>query len=161
MRSLPAGAATVAIAASLLSLNRFGALAGQEPRAFLRLALVGIWGWPLLAATSWLIATTITRRHDGLPGLQRVLAVHGRAHLSLAALAGVLFVAAGALQLRWPGLIAAYVVFAWWFPATLIVGLRSTTQISMRTAGTSALAAYALWLATVGRHLDQQLGHLV
>ena len=44
-QSLYSAAALVVVAFGLLALNRFGGLTTSAPRAFIRLTLVGVWGW--------------------------------------------------------------------------------------------------------------------
>ncbi len=49
------GAATVFGAWMLVSLNRFGGLIIEAPRGFLRMAVVGVWGWIALSLALWLV----------------------------------------------------------------------------------------------------------
>lgn len=156
-----AGAATVAVAAGLLSLNRFGGLAGTAPRAFTRLALVVVWGWVGLCAFVWLTDGRTWRQGSKRSHLVRTLDAVGRAHLSLIGLAAVLFVAAGALRLRWPGLVAAVVVFGWFFPRSIVAWAADVRGVSLARATVAVAPAYVVWVVTVGRHLQVQLGHLI
>lgn len=149
------------MAAGLLSLNRFGGLVTQAPRAFVRLALVVVWGWIGLGVTMWLLTTAFARRQARLDDLQRELARTGRAHTALVALAITMFVFAGALQLRWPGLLLTIAVVGWWFPRSLLAG--ATTQRSASTWARimATVLAFSGWLVVIGRHLLVQLGHLI
>ena len=155
------GAAIVAVAAGLLSLNRFGGLVTQAPRAFVQLALVVVWGWIGLSLVIWLAMALFAHGRPRLDDLPATIGVVGRSHVPLVALAFIMFLFAGALQLRWPVLIATIGVVGWWFPRTVVIGLGSTApgRRPERLAATSV--AYVGWIATVGRHLLVQLGHLI
>lgn len=163
--SLGSGAAIALTASGLLALNRLGGLVVEAPRAFVRLTLVGFWGWVGLGIGIWLLTAIISRQSvvatRSLGSLQRTLAATGRAHVPLLVLAGVLFVAAGVLQLRWPGLIAAWFVVVAWIPISLIGAVRATTPTSTMRAAVIMAGPYVAWLATVGRHFQTQLGHLI
>lgn len=159
--SVASSAAIVGVAAGLLSLNRFGGLAAQAPRAFTRLGLVVVWGWIGLSLMIWMFDAAVGALRPARARFEQIAVDVGRAHLPLAGLAIVLFVAAGALQLRWPGLIASLIVFGWWFPAGLVGAARPDADAPIGRYLVTTLAAYALWVAAVGRHLDHQLGHLV
>lgn len=153
---LGSATAIVVIAWFLLALNRFGGSVTQSVRPFVRFVVIGVWAWLLGAAVLWLVFALTgggTRR-----SARAALTAVGRAHVPLAAWAVVLFVAAGALRLRWPGLVAAVLVAGWmvWSMATTIAesvgsGRRSVVAVS---------AAHAVWLATAGRFLADRLGHL-
>lgn len=155
------GVATVAVAAGLLSLNRFGGLVTQAPRAFVRLALVVVWGWIGLGIVLWLVTALLGRRRPRPADLVATLDAAGRAHVPVVALALVMFLFAGALRLRWPVLLATFGVVGWWFPRSVIVNLTTTAATVSTTRAIAATAvAYGAWLAVVGRHLHVQLGHL-
>ena len=155
------GAAIVMVAAGLLSMNRFGGLLTQAPRAFVRLGLVVVWGWVGLGLAIWGTGALIRSRPPRAAGLERTLASLGRAHVPLVALALIMFLSAGALQLRWPVAVATVAVVGWWFPHSLVTGARESGVNSRAASVPVVLTAYAGWLATVGRHLSVQLGHLV
>lgn len=165
--SLWAGTAVVVVASFLLALTRLGGLSATEPRSFLRLGLVGVWGWLVLSLVLWVLgcaATRWRRESDGSPGvasLRRTAAVAGLAHVPLLVGAVVVFVTA--VLLRWTGpgtLVAGFIAFVW-IPASLVVGARELFVVGPATATAVAIPPYAAWLAVVGRHLHQQVGHLL
>ena len=158
----------VVIGSILMSLTRFGGLAFDEPRGFVRLALVMVWGWLGLATAIWLIASRArdTSQASGEPTpppmpLHQTIAVVGLAHVPILTLSGVIFVAAGLLQLLGPGRVAAVFVFAFWFPASLTTGLRSTFHGDLVRFAVIVIVPYAVWLLIVGRHVLEQLNHLL
>lgn len=157
--SLASSTAVVVIAGAALALSRFGGLSLTAPRAFTRLALVVVWGWIALSVAIWLLESLVRRRSLSRQGVRATLVSAGRAHLSLIGLGVVVFFASVALRTRWPGLLASIGVLGWWFPAALI-GIPSMPDSWSRRVAIIA-PAYAGWLLTVGRHLHQQLGHLV
>lgn len=159
--SLPSAAAIVLTSSFLMALNRFGGLAIEAPRPFMRLVVIGIWAWLALGAVMWLATLASTRAKPTVDSLLTALAVVGRAHIALLALSIVLFVAAGALRLRWPGFVTAAYVLALWMPGALVAGIRSTTGLSWRSAVLAAGVPYLGWILIFGNHLRIQLGHLV
>lgn len=160
--SLTSAGALVVVASFLLALNRIGGLVVHEPRSFVRLVLVGVWGWIGMAvlATAVLVVNGSARGGSGRT-LRTTLAVVGAAHVPLIWASVVLFLGASMLQLLWPGLITVVFVFAFWFPAAVGIGLRVSCGAPVRTAAAATAVAYAAWVTVVGRHLYDQLAHLV
>ncbi len=157
--SLWSATAIVVVASALMALNRFGGLVTDAPRPFLRLTLVGVWGWIGLAAG---VSITLRRVPSRAPTtLRTTFAVVGLAHVPLLALAGVIFVAAVMFQLLGPGLAMAVIVLAIWFPALLIAGVRHTSHIAVGPAAAVIAAPYGAWLLVVGRHVVGQVEHLL
>jgi hypothetical protein len=160
--SLTSAAALVVVASFLLALNRFGGLVIDEPRSFVRLVLVGVWGWIGMAvvATAVLVVSGSARGGSGRT-LRATLAVIGAAHVPLIWASVMLFLGAGMLQLLWPGLIMVVLVFAFWFPAAVGIGLRVSCGARVGVAVAATAVSYAAWVTVVGRHLYDQLAHLV
>lgn len=159
--SLRSAAAYVAVASILLAMNRFGGLVTVEPRSFVRLVLVGVWGWIGMALVAWIVVTTTSPAEHPHRSPAASIAIVGIAHIPLIWLAGVLFLAAGALQLLWPGLMTAAFVFTVWFPAAVFMGLRVSCGAGFVRAMVATAVSYAAWLAVIGRQLYDQLAHLV
>lgn len=162
---------SAAAASLLLALNRFGGVVIDAPRAFLRMALVGIYGWIGLACAIWLAGLATTDRHQQRPPrhqprsptvvLQETLVAVGLAHTPLLVLGLTIFAAAGLLQLLGPGLVVAVFVLAFWFPATLVMATRSTFGLGMRHAIAVVAVPYTLWYLTAGQHLLDRVQHLL
>lgn len=159
--TLTAATAWVIVASVFLALDRFGGLATSEPRSFVRLALVGVWGWLGISLVAWVVVSFPVGRSRAHPTPRSVLAVVGVAHVPMVWLAATLFLAAGALQLLWPGFVMAVFVLAIWFPASLFRGLQVGCGLSVGRALVATAVSYAAWSAVIGRELQAQLGHLV
>ena len=160
--SLTSAAAMVVVASCLLALNRVGGLVVHEPRSFVRLALVGVWGWIGMAVVATVVLVVSgSARGDSGRTLRTTLAMVGAAHVPLIWASVVLFLGAGILQLLWPGLIMVVFVFAFWFPAAIGLGLRVSCGARVGVAVAATAVAYAAWVTVVGRHLYDQLAHLV
>jgi len=164
-QSVWSAAATVTLASTLLALNRFGGLATTEPRPFVKLALIGVWGWIGLALAVWILGSLLAdaggQRGSLVTSLIRTAAAVGLAHAPIIALTVVVFVAADMMQLFGPGLVTAVIVFAVWFPAWLLAGTRSALRISLPRATAAVALSYGAWLHVVGRHLLGQIVHLL
>ena len=130
--------ALVVAAPVVMAWSRFGGVAVDAPRAFLRMVLVGVWGWLGLGAAIWLIAKLV-RSSTGLANqsrpapIERTVALVGFAHAPVLLLAVVILVAASSYLFDLGPLIGVAVV----------------------------ALPYGVWLATVGRHLLQQVQHLL
>lgn len=163
--SVWSAAATVFVASTLLALNRFGGLATTAPRPFVKLVLIGVWGWIGLALAVWtlgsLLAGARSQRGPPITTLIRTAAVVGLAHAPIMALTVVVFVAADVMQLLGPGMVSAVFVFVVWFPAWLLAGTRSALRISLPRATAVVAVSYGAWLQVVGRHLLGQIAHLL
>ena len=163
VETLPRRMLTVVGAFALASWNRFGAQGFLGPRAPLRLLLIGLWGWLALSVVVWLIARTFDEdlRNDPLYGLQRAAASMTVTHFPIIILGMYLGTFGAFIRTPIPGLILAVVVFAAWVPTLYVRAMLHLAQVDTRTAILAMIVPYALWLATVGRHLWQQLGHLI
>jgi hypothetical protein len=155
----------VVVGSFLMALNRFGGLAFEEPRSYLRLVLVLEWGWIALSIGVW-ATTNLVRRYTAAPppaalGLERTLTIVGIAHIPVLTLSGVIFVSAGLLQLLGPGLVTAWFVFGLWFPLALTSGVRYTVRLSFPRAILAVVVPYAAWLWIFGSHILSQLAHLL
>jgi hypothetical protein len=164
--SLWTAMALVVAASVVLAWSRFGGVAVDAPQAFLRMVLVGVWGWLGLGAAIWLIVRLARRstRHagQGRPApLERTLALVGFAHAPVLLLAVVILVAAGALQVFGLGQIVAVVVLGFWFPALLVAASSYLFDLGPLIGVAVVALPYGVWLATVGRHLLQQVQHLL
>lgn len=156
------GAGGLAVGASgLFALNRFGGVAVDEPRAFLRMALVGVWGWLGLGTVIWLIEVATRRLTADGDTLLRTVNIVGVAHGPVLTFGLIVLVSAGMLDFLGPGLIAAWFVFGAWFPAQLVVGVRQSTGSGLRAAMATAGVPYLLWLHFIGRHLLDRVQHLL
>lgn len=157
----------VTMASFLMALNRFGGLIVDTPRSFLRLTLVGVWGWLGLAGSIWLVESAVRavggRRDEGVstPSLQLAVVAVGLAHTPLLALGMVILVAAGLLEILGPGFVAAVFVFGFWFPTVLIAATSHTYRLDPFRASLVVLVPYLLWLALIGRHLLDRVQHLL
>lgn len=157
----------VVAASVVLAWSRFGGLAVDAPRAFLRMVLVGVWGWLGLGSAIWLAARLLRSagRLAGsgrsTPRLERTLAVVGFAHAPVLLLGVVIVIGAGALQLFGVGQVVAVVVFGFWFPALLVAAASHSFDLDPLRAIGVVSVPYALWLPFVGRHLLERVQHLL
>jgi hypothetical protein len=159
--SLWSAAGLVLVGAGILALTRLGGLVVDAPRAVLRLMLVGVWGWVGLSVAIWLTITATSGSAGPRPGLVHTLAIAGIAHAPVVALGVVVFVSAGVLDLLGPGMVTAWFVFAFWFPAMLVTGAAAGLHRSVPVAAASVAAPYLVWLVVVGRHVLDRIGHLL
>lgn len=165
--SLWVGAVFAVAASALIAIGRFGGLVVDAPRGFVRLTLVGVWGWLGLSLALWLLAaygpflTAGHARRRSQVSLRHTVTVVGYAHTSLLVLGLVIFVAANLFQLFGPGLAAAVFAIAFWFPALLTTAIRHTHQLSHPMATAVVAIAYPAWLLVIGRHLLGQIQHLL
>lgn len=161
-RSWRTAMAVVVVASGMLALNRFGGLVTVAPRAFVRVTLIGVWGWIGLSLAvwiiAWIIAGVVGRRR---PSLGHTLGVVGWAHVSVAALGGVVFVAANVLQLLGPGRMAAMFVLAFWFPAAMVAGVGPAFEVGFGRALAIVVLPYLAWFWIVALHLLDRVEHLL
>ena len=159
--------ALVVAASLVIAWSRFGGLAVDAPRAFLRMVLVGVWGWLGLGAGISLVgrflsaAVALAAAGRPAPSLERTLAAVGFAHLPVLLLGVVILVGAGALQILGPSQVVAVVVFGFWFPALLVVAAGAQFGLDLLRAIVVVAVPYGCWLAFVGRHLLDQVQHLL
>jgi len=165
--SLWSAIALVATASFVMALNRFGGLIVDTPRSFLRLMLVGIWGWLGLALATWLIVSGVRTLQGGRdeagppPSLQINVAALGLAHTPMLALGIVILVAAGLLEVLGPGFVAAVFVFGFWFPAGLIAATAHANRLAPLRAALVVAVPYLIWMSIIGRHLLDRIQHLL
>jgi hypothetical protein len=77
------------------------------------------------------------------------------------ALAIVVFIAAGVLQILGPGLAVATVVFVVVVPFALVTGVRHVTGSSVVRASGIVAIPYVVWMAVVVRYLLNSIQHLL
>ena len=163
--SLLPAMATVLLASGLIALNRFGGALVDAPRSFMRLALVGVWGWLGLGSAIWLGAALLSRSASGSRGStsrpRETLVVVGLAHLPILALGVVILVAAGLLQWLGPGLVATVFVLAFWFPAGVTMATAHVHGLAPFRALSVVALPYLAWLGVVARHMIGQVQHLL
>ncbi len=162
---LPSAGGIVALASFLFALLRFGGLLTEAPRAFLRLFLVGVWGWLALGLSVAIVVTALRRRRPAAPFLfangVEALTVAGLAYLPMLFLAVVVFAAGGIIDFLGPGRVMSVFVLVLWMPAVLAVGAHHRLALTPRTAVLAVAGPYLAWLALVGRHLLDRVHHLL
>ncbi|MEM7326411.1 MAG: hypothetical protein AAF531_25220 [Actinomycetota bacterium] len=176
---------TVVGAWLILAWNRFGFQGVEQPRVMIRFALIGVWGWLGLTAVIALVVLVLrplivaggdeARAADHVANgtvprwpdvAGRLLQVSGLSHVALLVLAIAIQIGqAVPIPLIVP-LLTALVLLAW-FPGMLVI---ATTEAVLRqgrgiarpvTITAVVVPVYVVWLATVGRYLVEQLGHLI
>lgn len=154
---------TVLAAFALASWNRFGIQGVLGPRAPIRLILIGVYGWLALTFAIWLIAQRTKPSVPGPPSylVQRAAASVTVAHFPMVILGMYMATFGAFIRTPIPGTILAVLVFAIWMPALLGRALRHNTDVGEPQSLVLIAIPYALWLATIGRHLHQQVGHLL
>ena len=156
--------ASVVAAFVLLAFVRFGSLAADAPRAFLRLMLVGVYGWLGLGVAIWVLGEVVRRAtspSSSVLPLHSMFAAVGLAHRPLVALGMVVLVAGGLFDLLGPGLVMAAFVAGFWFPAILVVSVAHVQSLSPIGAASVVALPYGLWLLTVGNHFHDRIQHLL
>ena len=155
----------VAAASLLFAFARFGGILVETPRAFVRMALIGIWGWLGLALLTGLAGLVLGRRENpslgAAPTFQRAVVVTGLAHIPVLIFAMVMFMASNLFELLGPGRVLAVIVLAFWMPASIVVGFRQLNRFSWAASALSTIPPYLLWLAVVARYLLNQVAHLL
>ena len=161
--TLPNRTLTVAAAFALASWNRFGAQGFFEPRAILRMLITGIWGWLALSLVLWVIARRVDEelRSDPVTSMQRTVASVTVAHFPLIILGFYIATFGAFIRTPVPGTILAVAVFAVWIPRLLVRAFQHVAEVDVRTAAGAIVVPYLLWLATIGRWLFIQVGHLL
>ncbi len=157
-----AGVAVVVAAWGLIALGRLGGLAIDAPRALTRLTVVGVWGWFGLGIAIWAIAVVPASSGSRRVGsLTLTFAVVGLSHAPIIMLAGVILIAAGALEVLGPGRAVAAISLVVVMPLALITGVAHIFEFSTRRAAATVLLPYAAWLAVVVRPSLEQVEHLL
>ncbi len=166
-------AAMVAGSWLVLAWGRFGFQGASAPRAIVRFVLVGVYGWLGLILLSlvglWLLdrlgwrgkPSTLDDAYESLTiDPIRVAQLTGLAHQPLLILAiAVQIGQAIPIPLVIPFLTIA--MFALWFPGQLLNATASAAADSPRRVAPVTAIAYLAWLATAGRYLLDQAGHLI
>lgn len=151
-------------ASLVLAFNRFGGLLIDFPQRFAQMLLFGVWGWLFLGTGIWFAGRLVVDRvgsNADQPTLVKTLTSVGFAHRPILILGAVLFVSTGLLQFTGPGLVVAVFVFGVWFPALLTLSVEYSRYIERRDALMVVAVPYVLWLLIVGRHLINQIAHLL
>lgn len=148
----------------VMAWSRFGPQAFVGPRSAVRFILVGFYAWLALAVLVWLAGRWLADRaeaRDDEVGLLRVVQLTGQAHRPVVVLGLVIQFAAVLLQITGPGLVLAVAAFGLWMPAMLVATTASAFDLSPRRASLVVAGPYLAWLATAGRFLERQVGHLL
>ena len=154
-----AGSALVAIGAyGILAFDRFGVQGITDPRATVRLLLVGFYGWLWLAGAAWLIAQVAVGSIVGFP---RVLRLYGNAHLPLVVVAITIQIFAVFAQALGPALVVGVFSVLFWMPAMLTGATRQAFGVETKRAMVIVAGPYLIWVLTAGRWLFSQVGHLL
>jgi hypothetical protein len=151
-------ALTVVFAYGLMAFNRFGLIAVLSPRALLRMLLIGFYGWLGLAAVGWFFARS---SNDTTPSARLAAVATGVVHSPLIALGIVTAFVGGFARIQGPALIAAWLLVGLWMPALLAWAYRRLSDQPWSRVLPVSVGAYAVWLVTVGRHMYDQVGHLL
>jgi hypothetical protein len=125
--------------------------------------LTGVYGWIALTVAIWLIAQ---RRELSVPdtplySLQRAATSVTVAHFPLIILGMYIATFGAFIRTPAPCTILASAVFAVWIPVLLGRALQHLTDIDRSRALALIVVPYALWLAWIGRYLNDQVGHLL
>lgn len=154
---------TVLAAFALAAWNRFGAQGFLGPRAPIRLLLTGIWGWIVLSVVVWFLASRINKdlRADPLYGIQRAAVSMTVTHFPVIIIGFYMATFGAFIRTPIPGFILLAAAVLAWIPALYIRAMQHLTSVDTKTAALAMIGPYALWLATVGRYLWQQVGHLI
>lgn len=161
--TLPRRTLTVFAAFALAAWNRLGVQGFLGPRAPVRMILTGIYGWIALTVLVWLIAQ---RREPAVRGttvysLQRAATSITVAHFPLIILGMYIATFGAFIRSPTPGTVLAIAVFAVWMPALLSRAMQHLTDIHTGPALALITVPYLLWLAWIGRYLNDQVGHLL
>lgn len=150
---------------AIMAWSRFGAQGLTSPRPGVRFVLIGFYAWLALAVVVWLIGRFAVgradRSSDDRPSLLRIVQFAGLAHRPVILLGFVIQFAAVLLRLDGPGLVLAVVAFGLWMPAMLVAAARSAYDLPTARAAALVALPYLAWLATAGRFLRDQVGHLL
>ena len=152
--------AVVAVGATfgLFAFNRFGFGGLISPRPSVRMVLVGVYGWASLTVVTWLLARSILHVEANLAV---VLRLFGYAHAPLLAAAIAIQIAAVTFRALGPGMVAMVFGLGVWMPAMLVAAARQSFALSTARAVRLTALPYLAWIATVGRWLVSQIGHLL
>lgn len=149
---------TVLFAYGVLAWNRFGFLTFSAPRAPMRFLLLGVYAWLALAAAVWLASRLSPQ---GPATLRDAAVATAISHTPLVGLGFFMAIVAGFARIHGPGVIMAAFVFALWMPALLARSFHDIARMPWIQAIGAAVVVQLVWLATLGRHLNDQVGHLL
>ncbi len=153
------GAALVTIGAyAIFAFDRLGIQGVVDPRATVRLLLVGFYGWLWLAVSAWAIGRVVL---GAAAALAAVMRLYGNAHLPLVFVAIGIQVFSVVARTQNPALVIAVLASLVWMPAMLVAATRVVFDLQPRKAALVVVGPYLVWLLTVGRYLVAQLGHLL
>lgn len=158
------GPALTAIGAWLLmAWNRFGLQGLAAPRVGVRFVLIGFYAWIAMAVLIWVGGRLAARRSSSAPasGFLRLVVVTGWAHKPLVVVGVALQLLAFIAPGSGVGTVVASVALLLWMPAMLVAALAWAFDRPMRQLVALAGVTQALWLATAGRFLLTQVGHLL
>ncbi len=153
------GATLVTIGAyAIFAFDRLGIQGVVDPRATVRLLLVGFYGWLWLAVSAWAIGRLALGADAAFA---MVLRLYGNAHLPLVFVAIGIQVFSVVARSQGPALLIAVLAGLVWMPAMLVAATRRSFDLEPGKAALVVLLPYLVWLLTVGRYLIAQLGHLL
>lgn len=142
----------------ILAFDRFGIQGAFEPRATVRMLLIGFYGWLWLAGASWLVGRLA---FGARAPLGTVFRLYGYAHLPLMLSAITIQVVSVAFQILGPALVISLFAGLFWMPALLVAATRQAFDLDSARAIMVVIGPYAVWLLVVGRLLFTHLGHLL
>ena len=70
-------------------------------------------------------------------------------------------IVAGFARILGPGVVLALITFGLWMPALLMRGFQHVAGLRRGLALSAASIVQITWLATIGRYLYRQVGHLL
>ena len=153
------GAALITIGAyAILAFDRLGIQGMVDPRATVRLLMVGFYGWLWLAVSAWAIGRVVLGADAALA---TVLRLYGNAHLPLVFVGIGIQVFSVVARTQSPALVIAVLAGLVWMPAMLVAATRVVFDLEPGKAALVVAGPYLVWLLTVGRYLLGQLGHLL
>lgn len=149
---------SVLFAYGVLAWNRFGLLTFSAPRIPMRFLLYGVYAWLGLALVVWLASHLSSK---GPATLRDAAVGTAIAHTPLVGLSFFIAIIAGFARIFGPGVIMAIFVFAFWMPALLARSFHDVARLPWAQSIGAAVVAQLVWLATLGRYLNDQVGHLL
>lgn len=142
----------------VFAFDRFGTAAFFEPRAAVRMMLIGFYGWMWLVGAMWLIA----RAAFGSTGSPSPLVpLVGHAHLPLLVLAVFIQFTSGFAGGTGPGFWLALFAGGLWMPAMLVAAASNFARLTLPQSLVAGGLPYLVWVVVVGRILWTQLEHLL
>lgn len=175
----------------LMAWNRFGLQGLAAPRVGVRFVLIGFYAWIAMAGLIWLggrlaaqrststPASALASTHAPIstpvatstpaatsssvpaPGLLRLVVVTGWVHKPLVVVGVALQLLAFVAPGSGVGTVVAALALLLWMPAMLVAALAWAFDRPMRQLVVVVGVTQAVWLATAGRFLLTQVGHLL